>query len=125
MLGGVITTGGGFSVLSDVPSWQSAYTSAYFSTVATPPVAGYHTQGRGYPDVSLAGAAYEVYIGGMWHSTYGTSASTPVFAGMTIFCNINVLFVHITIYDCNSYLVFYSQHTYSCGIDRNNFTLVV
>ena len=59
--------------------------SAYFSGVAntlSAPVSGYKVNGRGYPDVSLAGTHYMVAIGGGWYSVSGTSASAPAVAGM-------------------------------------------
>ena len=54
-VGGVITTGGGFSNAYGRPSWQTSAVNNYFSTVSTPPDIGYSTTGRGYPDVSLIG----------------------------------------------------------------------
>jgi hypothetical protein len=89
-LGGIITSGGGFSTYYPRPDWQSADVAGYFSKmVGTPsaPVPGYSTTGRGYPDLSLAGTAYKVIIGGQWFSASGTSASTPVLAGMVALIN--------------------------------------
>jgi hypothetical protein len=40
--GGVITSGGGFSTLATLPSWQSAAVSSYLSTVSPQPAAGYY-----------------------------------------------------------------------------------
>ena len=51
------------------------------------PTAGYAINGRGYPDISVAGASYLVAIGGNFYSLYGTSASCPVFAGMISLIN--------------------------------------
>jgi subtilase family serine protease len=48
---------------------------------------GYNANGRGYPDVSVAGALYEVVIGGSWYLVSGTSASAPVVAGMISLVN--------------------------------------
>jgi tripeptidyl-peptidase I len=85
-LGGVITTGGGFSTLYAAPSWQQGVISTYFSTMASGPssqvpAAGYIASGRGYPDVSGLAANYEVMIAGSLGGVYGTSASTPMFSG--------------------------------------------
>ena len=113
---GVITSGGGISDLyraagkstSSIPDWQKAHVTGYFSSVSSPPAPGYQTigkwncyynaficcasklgrlTGRGYPDVSLLGATYITYINGSRVVLYGTSASTPVFAGMVSLVN--------------------------------------
>lgn len=80
-LGGVITTGGGFSTLFAMPSWQSDAVTSYLEIVQTsakPPVKGYNSQGRAYPDVSLSAYNYIIVAGGENVGLYGTSASTPV-----------------------------------------------
>jgi tripeptidyl-peptidase-1 len=87
--GGVITTGGGFSVLFEQPSYQSSAVSGYFSSLSTEeqPVAGYEASNRGYPDVSMLGYNYEVVIAGKTYAVSGTSASAPVFAGVVSLVN--------------------------------------
>ena len=88
--GGVITTGGGFSDYIAAPSWQSSQIKKYFQTASNDgetPVSGYSTTGRGYPDVSLLAASYEVIMDGSVELLYGTSASTPSFAGMISLVN--------------------------------------
>ena len=86
-LGGVITSGGGFSVLSSMPGYQNRAVNGYFSKASPQPVAGYNSGGRGYPDVSLAGKYYETVIGGQGYYSSGTSASTPAFAAMVSLVN--------------------------------------
>ena len=84
----MIETGGGFSTYYPRPSWQNDQVNAYFSAVSSsPPASGYNSLGRGYPDVSLVGVAYEVIIRGQLFSIYGTSASAPVLAGMVSLVN--------------------------------------
>jgi hypothetical protein len=51
------------------------------------PFPGYNRQGRGLPDLSLAGLNYLVIYGQMWVGMAGTSASAPALAGF--FSNIN------------------------------------
>lgn len=88
--GGVITGGGGFSVYAATPSWQTSQVSGYFTAAAAAgksPAAGYKTGKRGYPDVSLAGANYQVTIGGKAATLCGTSASCPAMAGMISLIN--------------------------------------
>jgi len=80
--GGVITTGGGFSTFYPQPSWQTAAVNKYFTQYPQSGISpGYNAQGRGYPDVSLLGVNYQVVINGAVQDIFGTSASTPVFAG--------------------------------------------
>ena len=82
--GATITTGGGFSTHYPQPSFQKKQVAAYFATAAAAgksPVTGYAVTGRGFPDVSLAGHNYKVYIGGQLYSVSGTSAAAPVMAG--------------------------------------------
>jgi len=87
--GGVITTGGGFSTIFSQPSYQSSAVSGYFDSLSKSeePVSGYDAGNRGYPDVSMAGYNYEVVIGGSTFSLSGTSASSPVFAGVVSLVN--------------------------------------
>ena len=54
-----------------------------FDLGADLPSPGYNRQGRGFPDVALLGVSYEVVVGGEIHYVYGSSASAPVFAGMS------------------------------------------
>jgi tripeptidyl-peptidase I len=80
-----ITSGGGFSILHVQPSFQTEAVAQYFVTAAADnktPIAGYSAAGRGFPDVSLAGSNYYVYIGGLIFAVSGTSASAPVMAGL-------------------------------------------
>jgi len=85
--GGVITTGGGFSSTFPTPSYQQTQVNNYFSSLASDPVSGYNRNGRGFPDVSVLGYNYAVANGGNFDLESGTSASTPVFAGMITLIN--------------------------------------
>ena len=83
-LGNQITTGGGFSYFFDQPSFQKPHTAMFFAHAAAAgntPYAGYNGLGRGFPDISLAGAKYLVRIGGEYSSVSGTSASAPAVGG--------------------------------------------
>ena len=89
-LGGVITTGGGFSTYYQTPVWQKDSIALFLSRSAAlskTPQNGYNPQGRGYPDVSFNGVDYQVVIGGTVIGIYGSSASAPVFAGMITLVN--------------------------------------
>jgi len=85
--GGGITTGGGFSTVFAQPDYQRSAVSGYFAALPSQPKAGFNQSGRAYPDVALAGHAYQVYIGGQLQSVDGTSASAPVFAAMVSLAN--------------------------------------
>eukprot|EP00981_Chlorochromonas_danica_P000552 scaffold125_cov156-Ochromonas_danica.AAC.1 len=85
-LGGVITTGGGFSNYYSVPSWQREAITQYFASVTTQPVAGYGT-GRGYPDIALIGVNYQIVVNGKTGGVYGTSCSAPVMAALVSLVN--------------------------------------
>jgi len=88
--GGVITTGGGFSSYWEAPSWQTKAIANFFNTTSADgntPSSGYNPQGRGYPDISLLGADYPVYVNGNLYTLYGTSASSPVFAAYVSLIN--------------------------------------
>ena len=81
----MITSGGGFSTHCPQPKYQKKAVAAYFTAAAAAgqtPVAGYNAAGRGFPDVSLAGHNYVVFVGGMGYIVSGTSASAPVMAGL-------------------------------------------
>jgi tripeptidyl-peptidase-1 len=88
--GSSITSGGGFSNVEPVPSWQQSFVDNYFNNVVgttNQPVSGYSITGRGYPDVSLLGNHYLVVINHSFYIMDGSSASTPVFAGMVALVN--------------------------------------
>jgi len=85
--------GGGFSSRTDStrPSWQNAAVSSYLSklegALGTPPAETYSRGKRAYPDVSALGGVQNPYcvvvdksVG--WLGIAGTSASSPVFAGI-------------------------------------------
>jgi len=86
--GGIITTGGGFSVTFDVPPYQSAVVSNYLKNGPNlPPSSQFNGKGRGYPDIALLGFNYEVVIAGQQYGVSGTSASSPVWAGFLSLIN--------------------------------------
>jgi len=86
--GGLITTGGGFSIYFPRPSYQSPAVTNYLQNGPNlPPTTLFNANGRGYPDVAILGHNYEVVIGGQTYIESGTSASSPVFAGMVTLVN--------------------------------------
>ena len=88
-LGGVITTGGGFSTYYAQPSWQTTAINGYFNNLTTDqqPTSGYNPVGRGIPDISLIGVNYQTIVNQEFSTYYGTAASVSVFAGMISLVN--------------------------------------
>jgi tripeptidyl-peptidase-1 len=85
--GGQITTGGGFSTKYDTPSYQTGAVQDYLKSSAGKDAASGYADGRGYPDISMAGFDYEVVIAGQTVGVSGTSASSPVVAGFASLVN--------------------------------------
>jgi subtilase family serine protease len=85
-LGGVITSGGGFSYDFPTPYWQTDAVSYYLGN-APEAFAGFNRNGRGYPDLSAMAVNYMTVVGALLEPVSGTSASTPVIAGMVSLVN--------------------------------------
>jgi tripeptidyl-peptidase I len=82
------SSGGGFSNVAPTPTWQADVVAAYVAnTTAVPPAGDFNATGRGSPDVSALGHGYYIRLGGQVQSVDGTSAATPVWAG--IVANLN------------------------------------
>lgn len=84
--------GGGFSDTFDIPDYQANAVAGYFkSGVDLPDSHYYNANGRGYPDVAALGGLGNPYCvsyrGGSVGGVGGTSASSPVVAG--IFAQLN------------------------------------
>jgi len=77
------SSGGGFSKVSPRPAWQDAVVSAYLKNAsAVPPFANFNSTNRGAPDLAALGHNYYIELGGQVTAVDGTSAATPVVAGM-------------------------------------------
>lgn len=93
IFGGVITSGGGFSNISDratTAPWQDEAVNYYLrsaNSAAYPPLTYFNSLGRGYPDVATYGSNYLIYLDGQITRESGTSASAPVFAAMVTLWN--------------------------------------
>lgn len=82
------TSGGGFSTYSVTPEWQKDVVSDYLSSSETlPPSSYFNASGRGYPDLSAIGNAFQIYEFGQISSVGGTSASAPTIAGIISILN--------------------------------------
>jgi tripeptidyl-peptidase I len=77
------SSGGGFSNVAPTPAWQAAVVANYLkNTSALPPTGDFNATGRGSPDVAALGHNYYIELGGAVSSVDGTSAATPVIAGL-------------------------------------------
>lgn len=86
----VIYSGGGFSNVFPLPSYQSKAVQTWFRE--HPPPYGSDRfnnsqQTRGFPDMSANGANYVVAIDGKWALVYGTSASSPTLGSILTLIN--------------------------------------
>eukprot|EP00475_Leptophrys_vorax_P011382 TRINITY_DN1790_c0_g2_i2.p1 TRINITY_DN1790_c0_g2~~TRINITY_DN1790_c0_g2_i2.p1 ORF type:complete len:888 (-),score=257.55 TRINITY_DN1790_c0_g2_i2:64-2406(-) len=82
----IISGGGGFSVVSPRPSWQSSFVSSYLQSVALP-TGTFNSSNRGFPDIALNGHNYAVVNNRSIIPVDGTSASAPALAGMFALMN--------------------------------------
>jgi len=83
-------SGGGFSNTFGIPKWQKKAVAAYKKKAKLPPQNLWNNTGRGYPDVAALGGGtnpYCVATGGFLTGVYGTSASSPVTAGVFALLN--------------------------------------
>ena len=86
----VIFSGGGFSNVFSLPSYQAAAVKSFFANHPPPYTSAQYNnsqQTRGFPDISANGANYVIAVDGSFSLVYGTSASAPVTA--SIFTLIN------------------------------------
>jgi tripeptidyl-peptidase I len=85
-----IYSGGGFSNVFSLPSYQASAVKTYFAQ-HKPPYGPdrYNTsmQSRGIPDISANGVNYVIAIDGTFNYVYGTSASTPVVGSILTLIN--------------------------------------
>ena len=86
----VIFSGGGFSNVFPMPSYQSDAVASYFANNDPPYTATQYNNSqtvRGYPDVAANGANYVVAVDGSLSLIYGTSASSPTFGSVITLIN--------------------------------------
>ncbi len=78
---------GGFSSLHPRPAWQEAAVSGYLKTIGSTYAPFFNASNRGIPDVAAQGNDFIVYDKGRAARLSGTSASSPVFAGVVALLN--------------------------------------
>jgi len=97
--GGLVTSGGGFSIHEAQGSYQADFVSKYFSALPAnkkPPSSMYNPTLRAYPDISLAGERYVILAAGRagkigQEIVSGTSASSPTLAGLLTLVNEQII----------------------------------
>ncbi|KAF0977301.1 hypothetical protein FDP41_003954 [Naegleria fowleri] len=77
----------GFSNAYSRPSYQNDAVASYLSQPHVPSQKYFNPNGRAYPDISAYGVNYQVMCNGRVENVDGTSASTPVVAGMIALLN--------------------------------------
>jgi subtilase family serine protease len=97
--GAGFSTGGGFSVWNPRPQYQDAVVSAYLNdnTIPKPRAKYFNSSNRAFPDISAIGYNLLIYQSGSgdavqgnnqdWRLIGGTSAATPIIAGMITLIN--------------------------------------
>ncbi|KAF1780965.1 Sedolisin domain [Phytophthora cactorum] len=84
----LITSGGGFSDLYDMPEYQRRAVSPYLVFASSTGISPYfRSTGRAMPDVAAVGHAFPVVVNGEVGATDGTSVSAPVLASMVTLLN--------------------------------------
>lgn len=86
----VIYSGGGFSNVFPMPSYQKAAVARYFKDHKPSYTSTQYNNSmttRGFPDISANGANYVVPVGGHWYRVFGTSASSPVVGAIVTLLN--------------------------------------
>jgi len=79
---------GGFSTMFEAFAEQAEVVKHYLeSSKELPPKGSYPPGGRATPDVAAMGEGYQVFVNGELQTIGGTSASTPLFAGMVSLLN--------------------------------------
>merc|ERR1711935_792193 len=87
-----VAGGGGFSDTFAIPDWQKEAVQAYKANPLAnlPEQSAWNNTGRGYPDLAALGGQvnpYCVVSGGQFEGVAGTSASSPVVAGVFALMN--------------------------------------
>lgn len=82
------TSGGGFSQYSTRASYQDDAVAHYLSSnITIPPSSKFNSSNRGYPDIGAMGQNVIIVSDGKYLVTGGTSASTPIVAGVMSLIN--------------------------------------
>lgn len=78
---------GGFSILHNRPSYQDTAVTTYLDSIGDTYAPFFNATGRGIPDVAAQGSGFVVIDKNRTALLSGTSASSPVFAGVVALLN--------------------------------------
>lgn len=82
------TSGGGFSIYEKQPAYQKEAVADFLASGALrPPATMFNSNNRAYPDISVLGDRIFMVRNNQSMLSGGTSASTPIFAGMVSLLN--------------------------------------
>jgi len=87
-------SGGGFSNVAATPAFQTSFVQQYFKTSEgqSAPKGYFNSSGRGYPDIAAVGETMIMIVDdGQSQAVGGTSASSPIVAGVFTLLNDYVL----------------------------------
>ncbi|KUI57401.1 Tripeptidyl-peptidase sed2 [Cytospora mali] len=84
---GVYFSSGGFSIYHPRPAWQDEVVPAYLTSIGSTYEGLFNASGRGIPDVAAQGSSFVVVDKNRSTLVSGTSASSPVFAGVVALLN--------------------------------------
>ncbi|KAF8266385.1 subtilisin-like protein [Lactarius quietus] len=80
-------SGGGFSRYFPREEYQDAAVTTYLKYLGIKYTGFYNPYGRGIPDISSSGHQLAIVVDGLFYAVTGTSASTPVVAGIVSLLN--------------------------------------
>ena len=83
----VTTTGGGFSLVFPMPSYQTSVVNNYLAkcntnTCKLPASSQFNANNRAYPDVAAFGGYFGIVVNGQESVLTGTSVAAPIWAGL-------------------------------------------
>ncbi|KZP15649.1 family S53 protease-like protein [Athelia psychrophila] len=80
-------SGGGFSTIFAVPSYQTDVVASYVSGLGSTYSGLYNATGRGFPDIAAFAESVEIFNSGTAELVAGTSCATPIFASTIALLN--------------------------------------
>jgi tripeptidyl-peptidase-1 len=78
---------GGFSIYHEQPVWQKDAVKSYLDSIGDTYAPFFNRTGRGFPDVAAQSDRFVVHNGLFWTVIGGTSAASPVMAGVVALLN--------------------------------------
>jgi len=88
---GASFSGGGFSDVFGIPSYQTAAVQQYLSLIGTENEGLFNRTGRGFPDVSAQGVNVVIFDGGEEGTVDGSSVSVTIFASVIALLNAELI----------------------------------